>query len=75
MYNSAVFRAPIDTSTLGPIKVDTSVTAFRAQVVRDALLLISRELEKEGHVYRATAFNCAAAAQDDVLAKLGRLLK
>lgn len=65
----------IDTSNLGPIKVDESITAFRAKMVREALLLISHDLEKEGHIYRATAFNCAAAAQDDVLAKLGRLLK
>lgn len=59
----------------GPVKVDHDAAAVRAKVVREALLIISQDLEAAGHQYRATAFDCAAAAQDDVLAKLGRLLR
>lgn len=49
--------------------------AARAKVVRDALRAISRDLEAEGHQYRATAFDCASCATDATLAKLGRMLR
>ena len=61
---------PLDTSTLGPIKVDADADAARARMVRAAISSLSNE------------FGCgdlfcllAQSGTDAALAKLGRLLR
>ena len=59
--------APLDTSQLGPIKVDVSADAARARIVREAL----RSLRDHARAFEILAVE----ASDEALAKLGRLLK
>jgi hypothetical protein len=64
---------PLDTSTLGPIRVEPNAIADRARVVREALMAAARD-EPD---YRVVASLEVAAelASDETLAKLGRLIR
>lgn len=63
----------IDTSTLGPVRVDPDAQAARARVVREALIAATEKdpLSQVAHFSRWVAHH----ATDETLAKLGRLLK
>lgn len=58
-------RKPIDTSELGPVKIDANADAARAKIVRDAM-------RATGNYHLGVA---AGLCDDAVLAKLGRMLK
>lgn len=60
----------LDTSTLGPIRVEPNAIAERARVVREALRSLSNE-PGCGDLFMLLG----QSASDDALAKLGRLLK
>lgn len=64
---------PLDTSTLGPIRVEPNAIADRARVVREALMAAA----KDEPDYRVVACLEVAAelATDETLAKLGRLIR
>lgn len=69
---------PVDTSTLGPVRVDPDATAARARMVREALMearkaAVARPGGVRGDIWRA--FNDLCDADDETLAHLGRLLK
>lgn len=69
---------PLDTATLGPIRVEPNAIAERARVVREALRHIAcdpaccAELPLQD---RDLAWGLCTLASDETLAKLGRLLK
>lgn len=63
-------RRPLDTSTLGPIRVEPNAIADRARVVREALRSLSNE-PGCGDLFCLIA----QSASDDALAKLGRLIR
>lgn len=68
---------PLDTSTLGPIRVEPNAIAERARVVREALRHIAcdptcAELPFQD---RELAWGLCTAGADETLAKLGRLLR
>jgi hypothetical protein len=66
-------RHPLDTSTLGPIRVEPNAIAERARVVREALEHLRC---RSGDYYEERALRFViSAASDDTLAKLGRLVK
>lgn len=66
-------RRPLDTSTLGPIRVEPCAIAERARVVREALQCVAAT---EGLPFEDRGWACRMAdCGDATLAKLGRLLK
>jgi hypothetical protein len=66
-------RAPLNTSTLGPIKVDPAARAARARVVREALEQLHHGATDENV---ATGLHLVIVhASDETLVALGRLLK
>lgn len=64
---------PLDTATLGPIRVEPNAITERARVVREALLAAGAdsfsptEMDALSHL--------ADVARDETLAELGRLLR
>lgn len=68
-------RRPLDTSILGPIRVEPNAVAERARVVREALRSLDRDYLGYPREVRILAFDLANTAPDEMLAKLGRLLK
>lgn len=67
---------PIDTSTLGPIRVDQDAEAHRAKLVSDALNRLTSELADKGFHDQATHLSLFTGyAPAWALAMLGRLLK
>ncbi len=67
-------REPIDTSTLGPIKIDPNKMGTRAKMVRDALKGIA--MRPECTIEEHWTFNkLARVASNETLDLLGRMLK
>lgn len=64
----------LDTSTLGPIKIERNNDTARAKMVRDALdaLAMQSDITVEEHW---TLGKLARIASDVTLARLGRMLK
>jgi len=69
-------RRPLDTSTLGPIRVEPNAIVECARVVREALCCIADPTQTPGTGYgdRIAAWELSTAS-DETLAKLGRLLR
>lgn len=65
----------IDTSKLGPIRVDPDAEAARAKLVRDALNLLITEAQGEEFMVLAAMDHLRTQASDVLLARLGRLLR
>ena len=66
----------IDTSTLGPVRVEPRVIAERARLVREALEALAGEAYAAGEPREGAMFDALAMlGSDAALAKLGRLLK
>jgi hypothetical protein len=70
-------RRPLDTSTLGPIRVEPNAIADRARVVREALRHIATDptcadLPPQD---RELAWGLSTAGADETLAMLGRLIR
>ena len=65
---------PLDTSTLGPIKLDYDFTKARAKLVRQAMLQIASDIELDTAL-APMWHDLANYTPDELLAKLGRLLK
>jgi hypothetical protein len=71
-------RRPLDTSTLGAIRVEPNAIAERARVVREALRHIACDPEcirELPFLDRDLAWGLCTAGSDETLAELGRLLK
>jgi hypothetical protein len=66
-------RRPLDTSTLGPIRVEPNAVAERARVVREALRSLSVDSTDRSEC-EALAM-VVIWASDEALARLGRMLK
>lgn len=66
-------RRPLDTATLGPIRIEPNVIADRARVVRDALKRLSVDAadRREGEAFAVLVFY----ASDETLARLGRMVR
>jgi len=64
---------PLDTSTLGAIRVDTNANTVKAQVVRDAILAIADTTTN--HRVLTAAMQLVAQMSDEEARKLGRLLR
>lgn len=67
----------IDTSQLGPIKIDPAAQsdARRAKLVRDALRTVAHDLTLQRDHDPAHLLTQVAALDDATLAKLGRMLR
>lgn len=67
---------PIDTSALGPVRLDPNAVAERARLVREALEALAGEAYAAGEPREGAMFDALAMlGSDAALAKLGRLLK
>ena len=67
---------PLDTSELGPIKIDPNSRQAKAKVVREALVKLSEHLECQANLSGArAAYVLSTVNDDDALLFLGRLLK
>lgn len=66
---------PLDTSTLGPIKVDTSARRLRAKVVREALEAVARIVVDRDPQAARMLSGAGLLIDDEAACMLGRLLK